>query len=80
VSSSSGVGKLRLEKLALSGRRIADTVTEIYAKRGRGFFMNEDERDEAVGVKLRAWGIRVAARGVGGSSTWIWNTTGWPKI
>jgi len=50
--------------MVLGARRIADTVTEIYEKRGTEFFMNEDERKKAVDVEQRVWRIRVAARGV----------------
>ena len=56
--------RLRLEKLALGAKLIADTVAEIYAKRESGFFMNENEREMAAEVELRVWRIRVAARGV----------------
>ncbi|KAG0638091.1 hypothetical protein HOY80DRAFT_1023369 [Tuber brumale] len=56
--------RLRLENLAKSAKRISDTVTEIYAQRQKHFFMTEDERIMAADVEMRAWRIRVAARGV----------------
>ncbi|RPA90238.1 hypothetical protein L873DRAFT_1821465 [Choiromyces venosus 120613-1] len=54
----------RLERLDIGVKRVTGTVTEIYAKRSKGYHMNNDERKRAKAVEERAWRIRVSARGV----------------
>ncbi|KAG0130325.1 hypothetical protein HOY82DRAFT_540166 [Tuber indicum] len=56
--------RLRLERLALSAKRISDTVTEIYGQRQEHFFMNSHEGMIANKAEMRAWKIKVTARRV----------------